>query len=636
MSPFDRVVSALQSRGSRRNGHDWQCPAHDDGKPSLSVTAAKDRVLLHCQAGCSVEDVVAALGLDMSDLFTADGKLGSGVETAHYDYTDEGGELLFQVVRFLPKDFRQRRPDGTGWVWNLNGTRRVPYRLPAVVQAVRDGRRVFVVEGEKDVHAIERAGGVATCNPGGAGKWRDEFSAYFTRADVVVVADLDKSGEGHAQQVAASIGKETRSVRIVAPAAGKDTADHLAAGHGLEDWAPFEPHGGTDHREHVRPDHREHVTEEAFERPTVRAAEVVARNVDWLWPDRVPLGMPTVFGGFPGVGKSTILYDLAARTTREGKAVLVVTAEDHLAAVLRPRLEAAGANLDLVHILIVPLTLPEGVELLSRLVRDLAAALVILDPLVAFIGDGINTHRDHHVRRVLAPLADLAENTGAAVVVVIHTNKGEGSEPLMRISGSIGFTGAARSVLLAAEDPNDDDRRILAVVKSNLARFPAPLAYRIVGVALDEEITTSKIEWLGEAPEVDVRALLGRQDPDERAAIDEATAFLVASGVQQQARPARDLEREAASLDIGEKTLQRARRRLKVPAWRDGFQAPYMWGPKPGSNLDTQPGQPHPVQVVHVGADLRKQAPTQPNLDNRNGFGEEVFREVFPGAEVIE
>jgi len=96
------------------------------------------------------------------------------------------------------------------------------------------------------------------------------------------------------------------------------------------------------------------------------------------------------------VGKSTILYDLAARTTREGKAVLVVTAEDHLAAVLRPRLEAAGANLDLVHILIVPLTLPEGVELLARLVRDLAVALVILDPLVAFIGDGINTHRDHH------------------------------------------------------------------------------------------------------------------------------------------------------------------------------------------------------------------------------------------------
>ena len=86
--------------------------------------------------------------------------------------------------------------------------------------------------------------------------------------------------------------------------------------------------------------------------------------------------------------------------------------------------------------------------------RSLDVALVTLDPLVAFIDDGINTHRDHHVRRVLAPLADLAESTGAAVVVVIHTNKGEGNDPLMRISGSIGFSGAARSVLLAADDPS--------------------------------------------------------------------------------------------------------------------------------------------------------------------------------------
>jgi predicted ATP-dependent serine protease len=182
-------------------------------------------------------------------------------------------------------------------------------------------------------------------------------------------------------------------------------------------------------------------------RSTIRASEIVARNVEWLWPDRVPLGMTSVFAGFPGVGKSTILYDLSARISREGRAVLIATAEDHLAHVVRPRLEAAGADLDLVHVVDADITLPEGIGELRKIVTELDVSLVILDPLVAFISEKVNSHRDHHVRRVLAPLAELAEETKAAIVVVIHTNKGNDTEPLMRISGSIGFTGAARSVL---------------------------------------------------------------------------------------------------------------------------------------------------------------------------------------------
>jgi AAA domain len=354
---------------------------------------------------------------------------------------------------------------------------------------------------------------------------------------------------------------------------------------------------------------------------TVLAADVHPESVTWLWQDRIPLGMPTVLGGFPGVGKSTVLYDLAARTSREGKRVLVVTAEDHLAAVVRPRLEAAGADLGLVHIVVVPVTLPEDVALLDILVREHDVALLILDPLVAFIGDQVNTHRDHHVRRVLAPLADLAEQTGAAVVVVVHTNKGSGTEPLMRISGSIGFTGAARSVLLAADDPQDETRRILAVIKSNLAQHPPPLAYRLVGVELDEGITTSRVDWLGEAPEVDVRELLVGRDPEERSDREEAIEFLREAGVLTVAQLARELEAEAKSLGIGEKTLQRARRALRVPAWKSEFQGPTYWGPRPGSKVDTQSGLPTPVQTVQIGTDLRGQAPGNPNLDSVEGLG---------------
>ena len=229
---------------------------------------------------------------------------------------------------------------------------------------------------------------------------------------------------------------------------------------------------------------------------TVRAVDVHPISIDWLWTDYVPRGMTSIFGGFPGVGKSTILYDLAARTSREGKVVLIVTAEDHLAAVVRPRLEAAGADLELVRIVTVPITLPDDVSVLRSLIGVYQAALLVLDPLVAFIDDGVNTHRDHHVRRVLAPLADLAEKTGAAVVVVIHTNKGRENEPLMRISGSIGFTGAARTVLLARRSEGRDPTHLRGG-EVQPGRFPPALAYRVVGVQIEGGISTPRIEWLG-------------------------------------------------------------------------------------------------------------------------------------------
>jgi putative DNA primase/helicase len=120
--------------------------------------------------------VRTAAWLDFSDLFAENGNRRREA-IATYPYVDENGELLFEAVRFEPKDFQQRRPDGAGgWICNLKGTTRVLYRLPKVREAIAAGEPVFVVEGEKDVHALEHAGLVATCNPMGAGKWRPEHS----------------------------------------------------------------------------------------------------------------------------------------------------------------------------------------------------------------------------------------------------------------------------------------------------------------------------------------------------------------------------------------------------------------------------------------------------------------------------
>lgn len=153
---------------------------------------------------------------------------------ATYDYQDEAGALLFQVVRFDPKDFRQRQPDGKGdWIWKMAGVRKVIYRLPQVLAAVQAGQRVFIAEGEKAVHALEAEGLVATCSPGGAGKWKPEFSTMLAGADVVVLPDNDEPGEAHAAQVMQSLTGTAQRVQCLRlphlPPKG-DVADWFAAG----------------------------------------------------------------------------------------------------------------------------------------------------------------------------------------------------------------------------------------------------------------------------------------------------------------------------------------------------------------------------------------------------------------------
>jgi putative DNA primase/helicase len=151
------AAALAQALRGRRNGSEWTacCPAHDDRNPSLSIGEARDgTVLLHCHAGCSQDEVIAALeqlGLWQGKSKGAARRPGKARRiVAVYNYSDEGGALLHQVVRYDPKDFRQRRPNGVGgWDWSLADTRRVLYRLPKVVQAVAQGGLILIVEGEK-------------------------------------------------------------------------------------------------------------------------------------------------------------------------------------------------------------------------------------------------------------------------------------------------------------------------------------------------------------------------------------------------------------------------------------------------------------------------------------------------------
>jgi hypothetical protein len=227
-------------RGVQRAGRGWVafCPGHDDqAKRSLSVGLGDDgRTLLKCHAvGCTAEAITHAVQMTLADLAPpgarTNGRAPARREVASYDYTDERGTLHYQAVRYEPKDFRCRRPDGRGgWLWNLDGVRAVPYRLHELAEAAR----VFVAEGEKDVDALAARGLVATCNHGGAGKWREEHTAALMAAavpEVVVVPDNDSAGETHALSVARSCtaaGLAVKLVRLPGLPPKGDVSDWLA------------------------------------------------------------------------------------------------------------------------------------------------------------------------------------------------------------------------------------------------------------------------------------------------------------------------------------------------------------------------------------------------------------------------
>jgi putative DNA primase/helicase len=255
MTAFRRLSEALGDRVTRV--HDGElsarCPAHDDGTASLTVTDAKGKALVHCHAGCTAEAIVGALGLRLSDLF--DQQIAPRTiaaarrQVATYQYHDEDGTVLFEKVRYEPKDFRIRRPNPAGgWIWNRKGVRPVLYRLPAIDEAIRKGERIFEVEGEKDVHTLEQHGLVATCNADGAAKdgqrpkWGVPEAEQLSGArEVVVVPDNDAAGEAHAEAIVRSLAALTpapiiRVLRLPGLPAKGDVSDWFASGGTREEF----------------------------------------------------------------------------------------------------------------------------------------------------------------------------------------------------------------------------------------------------------------------------------------------------------------------------------------------------------------------------------------------------------------
>lgn len=209
------------------------CPFHKDGSPSFRVNTEKGTWFCDpCGFGGSVIDLV--MKLDGIGVKEAMEKLGGEVAVskpinsppiATYEYQDANGKMLYQALRYEPKTFRQRRPDGEGkWIWNMERVNRVLYRLPEVMEA----EMVCVVEGEKDADNLTELGMVSTCNIAGAGKWLDAYALSLAGKDVILCPDNDEPGKKHMETVAASLAGKVKSLRhVIVPAPHKDVSDFI-------------------------------------------------------------------------------------------------------------------------------------------------------------------------------------------------------------------------------------------------------------------------------------------------------------------------------------------------------------------------------------------------------------------------
>jgi hypothetical protein len=337
---------------------------------------------------------------------------------------------------------------------------------------------------------------------------------------------------------------------------------------------------------------------------TVRLSDVEPERVAWLWLGRLPRGKLVTLDGDPGVGKSTLALDWAARISTGSPwpdrdrppvgAVLILSAEDGIADTIRPRIDAAGGDAARVHVLTEvrentedgmvrarPVTLAD-VEQIEAAIRRARAALVVVDVLMAYLPGRVDSHRDQDVRGVLHRVAAMAERTGCCILLLRHLSKSHGASAIYAGGGSIGIIGAARVGLVVGIDPDDDtgQRRVLAIAKVNIAAEAPSLAYRLAPV---EEFGCARIEWHGESAHTAARLVAHHADgEDERTERDEAAdwlrGYLIDHGGEA---PAKDVFKAARADGIAERTLKRARDRAGVTSERRGFGTGSVWSLNP-------------------------------------------------------
>jgi 5S rRNA maturation endonuclease (ribonuclease M5) len=397
-----------------------------------------------------------------------------------YNYMNASGDLLFQCVRWEPKGFSQRHPDGAGgWIWNLDGITPVLYRLPELL-AADPKETVWIVEGEKDVEMLRKAGLIATCNPMGAGKWRSSYNASLKGRTVCIIPDADAPGKKHAEEVAWYLHGIAKSVKVVLlPSSCKDVSEYLAARgtvEKLQEFAATTP-------EWEKPGKSEGITPEQdavvqrLETMTLR--EVLNMDFpepEWVIPNMIPRGQVTVFAGKPKVGKSWWVFGGALAVAEGGKAFGTTECEQapvlYLALEDTPRrLKGRGLKLlkgknlhglkapEYLHLATSCPKLDEGaVEQMDTWLEDhVDCSLIIIDTL-AKVKPARSKNGDIYAEDYgcVQGLIELAHRRNVGVLIVTHCRKMSGEDVFDEINASTGLLGAAETAIVMRRRRGED------------------------------------------------------------------------------------------------------------------------------------------------------------------------------------
>jgi len=327
---------------------------------------------------------------------------------------------------------------------------------------------------------------------------------------------------------------------------------------------------------------REVLEREEENRQTVwaKATEFKARKVEWLWLNRISCAGLTFLDGDPGTGKSSLVCDLAARVSRgrtmpdgsktQTGSVIMLLGEPDAYTETVPRLRAANANLAKViiwgqkpgnEIRDLP-RFPSSAASLADAIKQHKARLVVIDPYMSFLCAGLSPYNEQDVRLALGPVAQVAQQSGAAILLIRHPNKSTSQKKLYRGGGSLGITAIARTVLWSSDHPADDGKKLLTVIKNNLAA-PAPmLAYAIEPVG-----KSSRVVWHGPVEGLDSDPVEEAEQQGKKTVLEEAKKLLL-TALKEGGKSAKELLQEAENAGIGSRTLSNAKAVLHVVSKR--------------------------------------------------------------------
>ncbi|MFC1933274.1 AAA family ATPase [Chloroflexota bacterium] len=572
---FNDILTKLP--GAKQSGDHWiaPCPLTEHRTPAghLTLKDGGDKALVTCQGGRhSYQDICQAFGFTSLTY----SRNGNGPEdnkqktlVATFSYECEKDKEAYQIRRFDlgngSKTFEAWHKEGGKYVSGVGEYKDKPilYHLPEIPDWIATGKRIYIPEGELKVDRIITQGGAATTSPFGAGrkKWRSEYSTVLAGAGVIILPDNDKTGHDFGQDKATSLYGIAKRVKVLELPELPEKGDII-------DW--FIAGGTFEQLEQLASEAPEYKPKDS-DTGLVCIADVEPETVAWLWLPYIPRGKLTLLEGDPGIGKSWVSLAIATAISlgnglpgieaTEPQPVLLASAEDGRGDTIRPRLDNMGANVKNIHAIKETLDFGNGgLVILEGYIDHVRPALVIIDPLVAYIGAGVDIHRANETRAVMAKLSGMAERHGCAILAVRHLTKGGTLKPIYRGLGSIDFAAACRSVLMAGCDPSNEQKRGIVQIKSNLAPK---------GQAIGFELRDGGFYWTGESDLTAARIMAVEDTGEGKSARDEAADFL-RDELRDGPVEAAQVWRDAREAGLSEITVKRAKAILGIITRRQG------------------------------------------------------------------